>query len=366
MELPFPTKFEKELELESRRGALRSIFDQANEGKPEKEWSWDRRDCLRELGKWEEKEKTGSLTPAEVMDLSACYIRLGRDNKAIALLEKTLPNLIPEEPQRFLLLSNLAAAYWAKGVASRAINYQREALAKWPVHFPGWTWEEWHRTLRAERALLVLMQSRPWVDGGRAPDPKEKTVDPLFPGVRFAGPGNKYIVGGLEPLSASRLPPDAEAILIQLMLWQPLDSDLYWQYAEVLNAKGKIHDAAKVMRQLVELSGYGNIPEVRQHRNLLVEATDATPRPPEDKSSERPAAPAPAVFDWRPLLVGLAGGVLIAVLIQLQWREWRRRRAQAAALAATPRVDLSRAPVASATEKHVAGGRDEGMHRAGG
>src|SRR5262249_40593751 len=98
-----------------------------------------RDECLEEMTSLEKRERK-DLSPGDCMNLSACYVRLGRPNKAIALLETQLKDVSKDEPYRFLLEANLAMAYWDDGVASRAIHWQRESMAHWPTHFKGWTW----------------------------------------------------------------------------------------------------------------------------------------------------------------------------------------------------------------------------------
>ncbi len=337
--LPLPTELSENNGLQSRRNDLRSVDDRANLDGPDKA----KQDSFRalyfdEVKQMEAKDGKEPLTSEQKLDLSADYIRLGRNAKAIDLIEKqTLPALAKDDPYRFLLLANLAAAYWGSNVPSRAIEWQKQSLAAWPTRFQGWTWEQWFHYRRSEKALLTLMQSRQMtLEGGRPPT--ETAPDPLFPGVRWTGLGDKYVIGGIDPVTAEKLPGDAEPIVVQLMLWLPTDDILYWQYGELLNAKGKVADALKVLDLLVSVSGMSNNKELFQHRRLLKSAkieSPVTKSTPPSTGFEAPpsvpqtAAPPPSwIPDWRALVIGFLAGVLIAVVVSLQWKEWKRAKSR--------------------------------------
>ena len=52
--------------------------------------------------------------------------------------------------------------------------------------------------------------------------------------VRFANDGGIYQPGALATAERAKLPPDAIAIVQQLLLWYPTDSRLYWLLGETL------------------------------------------------------------------------------------------------------------------------------------
>jgi tetratricopeptide (TPR) repeat protein len=322
MQAPLPTELNGNGGVKSKRENLRGVLDQMSlKGPNSAEPGSLRADYLDEVAKLEAK---ADRSAAEQLDLSADYIRLGRFDKARDLLEGKIKE---DEPLRFLLLSNLAAAYWGAGVASRAEERQLEALKAWPLHHTGWTWEQWHRYRRAEGLLLKIMQSRPRA-GGLA-------LDPLFLGVTFSSPDKKYEVGGIPSTQADRLPGDAEALTTQLILWLPADDLLYWYYGELLNARGAVADAFSVLDLLVNRSGMSNVQPLFDHRRALKQALDADPalnkptRPAEDVAA--PSSPPPdtrptaALPSWQQVGVGFLGGVLVAVAAVFQIREWRRR-----------------------------------------
>jgi tetratricopeptide (TPR) repeat protein len=328
---PLPTRWTGNNSVMLRRGELLSIDDQVFKTNPPKakEGKSVRDECLEEMAALEKKKEKG-LTAEEQMSLSACYIRLGRNEKAINLLKEALAKLGEDEPYRFLLQANLAMAYWESGLAARAVQAQKDALKNWPVRFKGWTWEQWHRYRQADRALLNLMQYRLRLQEERQPPSAAPTLDPLFVGVKFSGPKGKYVVGGLDPASADRLPTDAETTVVQLILWLPREPRLVWYYAEVLNARDKTSQALEVFDALLNALSQGGITELKQHRRALLEAGVELPKKGAEAKVDRPSSPAPTaapLVDWRQLSVGFAAGALVAVVAALQVQEWRRRRA---------------------------------------
>src|SRR5205823_691058 len=100
---------------------------------------------------------------------------------------------------------------------------------------------------------------------------KDLTLDKLFPGVRFVGPGGKYTAGQIDVRMQDKLPPDALALVEQLLLWMPNDLALEWLLAEVLNAQGEIRHAHDLIYYLVDngMRGEGLL----EHRRILNEAS---------------------------------------------------------------------------------------------
>jgi tetratricopeptide (TPR) repeat protein len=313
----------------------------------------------------EKLRQDGTLETRQYVSLGGCLSRLGRAEQARTVLEEGLHKAGPEEPARFLLLLNLAAANMTPDdLLPRAVDYQQRALAAWPTVWAGWDAREnfWNR--RVETFTLTLLQARQreaLQSGGRSGS--FTALDPLFPRVRFVGPSGEYEAGKLAFASWNELPGDAEPVVVQILLAHPNDPRLLWLYGELLNARGDVESAFQVLNYLVDsLSG---IRELRNHRAVLkytlpviqalakqgtkekllwavtprgmpvpggvgdlsgmaaafaVPAENAIALPPPD------AAPVSRLPDWRTLLVGFAMGVLAATLGFFQWAELRRRR----------------------------------------
>jgi hypothetical protein len=294
----------------------------------------------KQQGELEKRLRDGGLSPSDRVSLSGCLLRMGRWTEAMRILEEGLRTLPENEPVRFLLLLNLAAAYWQiEDLRPRAIDKQMEALKAWPEQLPqGWNRAkgEWYRW--AEKYNLELMRLRQREVGRTTVG-----LDNLFPKVRFTGPAGKYEAGTIALDQWNELPRDAEQLAIQLMVWQPRDPRLYWLYGELLNARGEVKGAYEILTYLVGFEGGSGLPELGRHRKVLQEVQD------KDKEQQKPQAgsdlfpPPQAEYrpqteyrlpDWRTLSLGFLVGVVVTVLAGFQWREWRRRSPVAGAAGA--------------------------------
>ncbi len=340
----------------------------------------------KQLAKLEQQQRDGTLSPRERVSLGACLIRMGRYPQARAALEESRRVVPPDSPFHFLLLLNLASAYQEEDALflQRAIDLQTQALRSWPALVPGWNRSEssWYR--RAEQYALTLMQRRHGEQGltqgrglGELPP-----LDELFGKVRFVGRSGQYEAGGLAFEQENRLPVDAEKIVLQLLLWRPLDVRLNWLYGELLNVRGQVDWAFKVLDSCKQLASNR---ELRQHYQVLREAVEPykalfvdntgsgedrrkqalllwmlAPRgalmapalgvaanesagvaastdfstlsggrePSETPSAQGADAPRSAAIlpDWRQLTVSFLTGVVVALLGVFQWQQWRRPR----------------------------------------
>jgi hypothetical protein len=274
--------------------------------------------------------------------------------------------------RHFLILANLASAYHGLDQISRAVSFEEQALAAWPAVWAGWSGEQLRFYRLAERYYLQLLRLREREqprEGGR-PAPV-KTVDALFPRVRFVGPNGRYEAGELAQASVDELPPSAYPVVLQLVLWQPFDDRLYWLLGELLNASGEVDVAYQILDELVYGRNLSGWEEMVAHRRVLMRSAKARaalrnldvwnslsaalmfrgqllppvagpvvyeavlwqprlmPARPElaPPVESPPPAPGPRwVLDWRQLGVGFGAGLAVALLGSLQWREWRRRR----------------------------------------
>jgi tetratricopeptide (TPR) repeat protein len=338
----------------------------------------------KQLASLEARQRDGVLTPSDRVNLSACLIRMGRYPQARAVLEESVRVVPPDHWVYFLLLLNLASAYQEDdALLQRAIDLQTQALRSWPTHFLSWNrWESsWYR--HAEHFALTLMRLRQREqirNQGRAIN-ELPPLDDLFGLVRFVGPSGQYEAGGIAFEQGNRLPADAEKIVVQLLLWRPLDPRLNWLYGELLNVRGQVDWAFSVLDFCKQ---FASNRELRQHHQVLRESVnvykelfaDSTgsgedrrkqallfwtlaPRgtllapaigvaanetggmaaltdlstlsggliPPERTSQGADAPPSGAVLpDWRQLTVSFLTGVVVAVLGILQWQQWRRHR----------------------------------------
>jgi hypothetical protein len=289
----------------------------------------------------EDRLRNPGLTTSECISLGGCFVRLGRWPQALRILEDGLRRERGSDPARFLLLLNLAAAYGNdRDLLPRAIETQRQALSAWPAEWSQWSHEEWAWYRRAENYQLVLMEQR-HREALQGPQPSP-TPAPLFLRVRWVGPSGRFEAGTLAVQQWDKLPPDAEQLVVQLMLWEPQDTRLLWLYGELLNARGQVPAAFKVLDQYVLGRGLSS-PDLHSHRAVLRQAKGTYERrakaaeeqqlaadTPTDSGAPRPAepprAPAPVLPEWRAVLVSFAAGCVCTLLGVFQWHQWRRKR----------------------------------------
>jgi tetratricopeptide (TPR) repeat protein len=345
----------------------------------------------KQLAKLEERQRDGTLTSSDRVNLGSCLIRKGRYSKARAVLEESLRVVPPDNSVYFLLLLNLAGAYQEDdALLQRAIDLQTQALRSWPKLFPGWNrWETvwYHHTEQYALKLMQLRQREQIRNQGRFAN-ELPLLDELFGKVRFVGPSGQYEAGGIAFEQWQLLPADVEKIVLQLLLWRPLDPRLNWLYGELLNVRGQVDWAYSVLDFCKQLASNR---ELRQHHQILREAVlvykelfaDSTgsgedrrkqalllwslsPRgtllapsigaaaneiggvaasmdlsitsgePQLSPATETQGTDAPrsgsALPDWRQLTVSFLTGVVVALLGVMQWKQWRRDRRAASAV----------------------------------
>jgi tetratricopeptide (TPR) repeat protein len=347
---------------------------------------------VAEAAALEARRKDGTLSVTDAVNLASYDIALGRLTRAQALLERVLEGLPADHPARFLVLLNLAAAYGGDVQPDRparhletAVDYQKQALKAWPTSWAGWGREHlaWYR--RCERLQLALWEARlNEAEAGKPAPPGLYVAQDLFPGLRFVGPGGAYEPGALAVEMWDTMPPDAVLLVLQLVLWWPDDTQLYWLYGELQGVNGQIEEALTVFDELVNARAL-QAPELRAHREAFKavaglmrqlrgspltravvlwsvtppapllppvagplcnavphviayaraaaeeEALKAGPAVGPQETGQTPGDQPPSVVsplpDWKMVTVGFVAGVVVATLAGLQWREWRRRAA---------------------------------------
>jgi hypothetical protein len=317
--------------------------------------------------------KTRPLTTAETVSLTACLLRMGRYGEAFGILEKAVANCPPTDPGRFLLLLHQAVAYDQNPeLKQRALDLQELALKSWPSAWTGWSKEELDWYYRAEKYQWELMKVRQrQAFPGPIGEQRRATVDALFPRVHYvgltaikndalsiatawslaaepqpgaAGPaasvagsvaalivaGNTtggYEAGGIAPSQMAELPVEAEALVVQLLLWHPGDLRLRWLYGELLNTRGDVADA---LDQLTRCRDQRlDAVELHRHRQILNQA----PRGPQSTPDKEnlvpfatPSSQGMALPDWQVLGTGVFIGVFLTLIGVFQVQLWQRRR----------------------------------------
>jgi len=296
------------------------------------------------------------LTIEQRINLGAGLIRLRKFRDAIQVMKPGER----QDPDNFLLASNLATAFHLSGDMSQATRYMDLALSAWPADWSslgkdrkrmvlemGWNKDMFDRYRTADqyyRKLLRLRLSRMTADDGRQPE----AVDSLFAAagggpVRFVSEGGKYEAGKIAAAEHKKLPKDAVLIVQQLLLWtasaQPEDVRLIWLLGELYNAQGDARTAKSILGGLYKRLLFGGgvsrtrYAELVEHLSILdrqgggqaatIPVTAAEPTatavPPEPPTGWTPNP-------WQMLGVGFLGGLVVAFLGYWQVREVLRRR----------------------------------------
>jgi tetratricopeptide (TPR) repeat protein len=252
-----------------------------------------------------------ALSAEEAVSLSGYQIRLREYTPA----EETLRAALRRFDDRPELYANLAALKFLEG--GRDENVLNEAVVNQSIALRRLRRDKSRPAglIRTEEALLKLIQERQKElrqpgPGGRAND----RLDDLFPPGVFADSHQR------EERAA------AIAVVQQLLYWFPDDARLYWQLAELHRADGDLAAANRIYDQCVDVRAY-RPPDLWKHRTEvkeeLAKQAAAAPRTAPTGPTERPPWwPSPERLG----LVGGAAGLVLALLIYLQWRQFRRRR----------------------------------------
>jgi tetratricopeptide (TPR) repeat protein len=301
-----------------------------------------------------------NLPVGERIDLGAALVRLRKYEEAVRVLQRG----DAQDRGNYLLLANLATAYYLAGQERRAVEAVTDARLSWPTDWGklskekqamlhqqlGWDEKQfaWYRkaeTYFQKLLRLRLRESQRQQAKGTGP---ADDLDDLFDSggtsprpVRFVGEGGKYEAGKIAAAERDKLPGDALLIVEQLLVWMPNDLRLYWLLGELYNAQGDVTSALAIFDDLVAKGS--RFPELREHRRIL-QAHPRTSAAPVADTGPGPAPPPPAGGDkkgdselpgwspspWQTLGVGFLAGLLVALLGVWQVREIVRRRTLAA------------------------------------
>lgn len=293
--LPFP-------EFKRRLGVLGNARVEPKKG--EKDNS-DREPFLKRIA---ERKKIARPAAPEAAALAADLYRVGRLDEALNLLK----SLRRPDYFAFATLGHIRAARgeWADALAT----YEDQRDTKMPAGVKGLTkpQRDWWERLDAEY-VPHFYRTRKDEEEARlrlTPAEREKAAEteaplPLFPlpgegepraAVRFVNEKGEYQPGVIAAAEKAKLPPDAIAVVQQLLLWMPTDTRLYWLLGELYAASGDVVVASQILDDCTWGRQYGNRAVLMAHRQALMAAAKAAPTPatPEDAPLGQPDAPADA------------------------------------------------------------------------
>ena len=248
---------------------------------------------------------------AGMVGLSADRLRLGQFRGVVELLKPTLQ----DRSLNYALLAHLSLAHSALGDWDLAIKRNADAVldGEPPTELAGTKPEQLKWMLKIDKAY-----TRTWLLAAqRDADPRTKPADPdvlaLFP---------------KDP------PTDAIAVVQQLVLWSPLDTNLLWLLGSLYLAKGQAAEAFDILEQCRERKMtwskfrtqhasaealFRALPKDALEVALPTVAPDEVPPPPRGWD---------AIFaEVNPFAFGVASGAFAALVTGISWlqvRKWRR------------------------------------------
>jgi hypothetical protein len=293
-----------------------------------------------------ERKKKGieNLKPEEIVALTAEMLRLRSEDdagivrEAIDLLQPR--TLRPPEGFEFLTLAHQAQALFQRGDLRQAYELEYSALKdyKFPKAIDGLTPQQvkWYERLENDYYLAFFRRRK--TDAETKKPSVLDGLDPLFGStakgksepVRYIGNSGEYEAGHIAEAEMKKLPPDAIAIVQQLILWNPGDSRLMWQLAELYNATGDLRAASRLFVMCADEMKYSN-PELLNHRAIVMSALDAQIKIEENlretkkRSEEEKKRQTEQEERRRFLMVAVGVAVVIVVLSYWQTREFLRR-----------------------------------------
>jgi hypothetical protein len=278
------------------------------------------------------RTRTSSLTVEQLAGLTHDLMRLGRTDEALNILK---PIAGDRTRTGFLVLAHLAEAHRARSEWDEAYEHEYSAVRdyQFPKSFPQLSKAQldWYQRVESECYLPLLRHRRDSARQKRLA--VQETLDPLFPSAKHAQPGQmgestavqylaesgKYEAGTISAAEKAKLPPDAIAIVQQLLLWDPSDNRLLWQLAELYNADGNLNAAKGLFDLCADARKYSH-PQLMEHRRIVLEAVAAQAEAARQTSEE-----AKAQQRRQYCLVLAIGGAVVLLLGYWQLREWRRR-----------------------------------------
>lgn len=298
--------------------------------------SKNRHEALERIRK-DKSKPVRDRSPTELAGYSADLIRLGG-----TYLDEALNLLLPLASDRrqgdFFVLSHLAKVHQDRQEYESAYRKADASLndVSFPKAFPGYRLDQLDWLRRVESKFnMPLLRSR-WQEGEQKKSGVQENPDSLFP-IRLAGKmwhpvhyspkDGDYQVGSLAPSEAEKLPPDAVAVLQQLILWNPKDPRLLWQLAELYNAKGDTRAALELMDECVNYPRNYSNRTLMEHRAALRAHQDRLTAEESRRLEEaaRKLEAEKAAERTRTYIVGGVIGGIVVLLLVWQFRQIARK-----------------------------------------
>jgi hypothetical protein len=266
--------------------------------------------------------------PTAVATLAVDYLRVGQSDKALNLLGPLTADRRPS----YFVFTTLGHIHAARAEWAEALRYQQEGLldTKMPAEVKGLSKQQkdWWEKLDAEYLPRYYRIHRDDTEARRGLSPTEldklneaEDVLPLFPltgegspqPVRFVNDAGQYQPGTIAAAEKAKLPPDAFAVVQQLLLWFPSDTRLYWLLAELYAGVDDLDSAIVIFDECTWGRKYGNRKVLMDHRNAVRAAIDARPKP---TPPEQPPISMKTVLVYFGVVAGIGGLALLRTLVR--------------------------------------------------
>jgi hypothetical protein len=251
------------------------------------------KDPKKPLTEAEEQRALRKMPAGEVAALATDRLRVGQ-------VDRAMNALFTKRGGGYFVATGLAHAHAASGEWTDALNRhtERDFDVDMPEEVKGLSkpqrdwWEKldadyvtWFYRIRAADAEARAKTTA----GEREKLDEVEEILPLFPvpreggkplpPVRFVNDAGEYQPGVIAASEKAKLPPDAIAIVQQLILWFPGETRLYWLLAELYAAENDLDSAIAIFDECAWGQKYGNRKLLMKHRNAVRAAIDARPKP---------------------------------------------------------------------------------------
>ncbi|MFO0937093.1 MAG: tetratricopeptide repeat protein [Gemmataceae bacterium] len=213
--------------------------------------------------------KTSPLVAAA---LAAAYVRVGKSDQAVAIL-------FPYSRGRsatFAVLMNLAHAHatmqdWESALRTHEVALEYDAKDELKSLSP----DQLKWLLNIEKKYYRAWLS--WNLKNPKPNPATDEPPPIFGPIKWVNAAGEYEPGKLAESEKAKLPADAIAIVQQMRLWNPTDTNLYWLLAELYAADGQLRQAATIFDQCANSLQFSNRKLLMAHREAVNNAVAKLP-----------------------------------------------------------------------------------------
>lgn len=268
-------------EFRTRYATLANLADAAK-NPPERQ---------RTLKRIADRAPSRTLPPDETVALAADLIRVGRTEEALNRLKPLYDDRDRRGTRTYPVTAALVHAHAARGEWTAALNYLPDLFDADPPPARGLSPAQRAWQTKLDREYLPHYLDIRRAEASARPNPETEGPTPLFSlpaagrpadPVRFVNDAGGYEPGALAAAERAKLPPDAIAVVQQLLLWFPSDVRLYWLLAELYAADGELGVAKGILDECAGSLAYSNRKELMDHRAALAAAIEARrPKPQE-------------------------------------------------------------------------------------